>query len=293
MRVSNYPAAIAALCILPSVVSAQAAAGSTMSCDSVLNAAHVDTTHVRARAYLIRRDGGVLTPHARELVLETILAHFKAPQPLQLPVFQAGPARLRMLQPESLGDSLAIRDPLVYGVYDFVLARSGLITNIVATVPSMVPGFDRSVIQAIRAAGGDSMPALVPRALDLDSLALEFRVTTGAEDVRFRVPPTTLFTATFPRVRLVDAKPIGPLPPPTYPDDERDEGRDGEVLLRIVVDASGAPVISTLEVLHATSSSFALAAARALARYHFTPAHVGACGVPQVVELPFWFSLRP
>ena len=30
-----------------------------------------------------------------------------------------------------------------------------------------------------------------------------------------------------------------------------------------------------------------------LARYHFTPAHVGACTVPQVVLVPFWFSLRP
>jgi hypothetical protein len=258
-----------------------------------LNAAHVDATQVRARAYLIRRDGGVLTPRARELVLEAILAHFTAPQPLQLPVFQAGPARLRMLRPETLGDSLTIRDPLVYGVYDFVLSRSGLISSVVATVPSMVPGFDRSVIGAINAAAADSAAALVPRALDVDSLALEFRVTTGPEDVRFRVPATTLFTATFPRVRMVDARPIGPLPPPTYPDDERDDGRDGEVLLRIVVDASGAPVISTLEVLHATSSSFALAAARALARYHFAPAHVGTCGVPQVMELPFWFSLRP
>ena len=61
----------------------------------------------------------------------------------------------------------------------------------------------------------------------------------------------------------------------------------------MVVDGSGAPLISTLEVLHATSSSFALAAAKTLARCHFAPAHVDACTVPQVVLLPFWFSLRP
>ena len=95
------------------------------------------------------------------------------------------------------------------------------------------------------------------------------------------------------RSRLVDAKLTGTNPPPIYPREERDDGQDGDVMLRVIVDAAGTPRIETLEVLHATSPAFALAAARALARYHFTPAHVGACPVPQVVEIPFWFSLRP
>jgi TonB family protein len=102
-----------------------------------------------------------------------------------------------------------------------------------------------------------------------------------------------MFTASFPVVRLVDAKPTGVVPLPDYPEDERDEGRDGEAVLRAVVDVTGAVDISTIEVQHATSPAFALSAARTLARYHFTPAHVGRCAVPQVVEIPFWFSLRP
>ncbi|HEX4468328.1 MAG TPA: TonB family protein, partial [Gemmatimonadaceae bacterium] len=116
---------------------------------------------------------------------------------------------------------------------------------------------------------------------------------TGPEDTRFRVPSEKLFTATFPRLRLVDAKPKGVLPLAEYPEEERDDGRDGEVMLRVVVDGSGGAIISTMEVLHATSPAFALSAARALARYHFSPARVGSCAVPQVVEIPFWFSLRP
>jgi TonB family protein len=78
-----------------------------------------------------------------------------------------------------------------------------------------------------------------------------------------------------------------------YPEEERDDGRDGEVLLRAVVDDSGSVIVSTMEVQHATSSAFALAAALAFVRYHFAPAHVDGCAVPQVVEVPFWFSLRP
>jgi hypothetical protein len=227
------------------------------------------------------------------LVLESFLAHFSAPVPLQLPVFAAGPVRLRMLRKESLGDSLTIREAIVYGEYRFTLHRSGPATAVAAGIPSIVPGFDAAVLAAIRASVVDSTLLSVPRAMDEDSIPFDLRVTTGAEDSRVRVPPVTVFTAAFPRVRLVDAKPAGNVPLPAYPDEERDDGPDGEVVLRVIVDASGAPLIPTLEVLRATSPAFALSAARALARYHFTPAHVGACAVPQVVELPFWFSLRP
>lgn len=277
----------------PLGLSAQTTGANSFSCDSLLRAAYVDSVGVTARAYLLRRDGEVLPPRARSLLLETILAHYTAPKPLQLPVFSAGPARLRMLMRETLGDSLSIREPVVYGVYSFTLWRNGAMSPIVTTIRSMVPRFDESIVAAITAAAADSAQAVVPRALNVDSLPLELRINTGPEDTRFRVPPVPLFTAIFPRVRLAEAKPVGTNPLPPYPEEERDEGRDGDVLLRVVIDATGAPLIPTLEVLHATSSAFALSAARTLARYRFVPAHVGACTVPQVLELPFWFSLRP
>lgn len=273
---------------------AQTRAESGSRCDSVLRAARVDSTEVTARAYLLSRDGETLTPRARTLLLETFLAQFRPPRPLQLPVFAPGPVRTRMLKLEVLGgDSLTKRAPLIYGVYDFTLRRDGGITGIVANIPSLVPGFDEQVSKALREAAEDSLPALVPRALDVDSLLLELRITTGAEDTRLRVPPVTLFKASFPLIRMADAKPIGPNPLAEYPADEVDEGRDGEVLLRVVIDTSGEPAIPTLEILHETSPAFALSAARTLARYHFAPAHVGSCAVPQAVVMPFWFSLRP
>jgi len=263
-------------------------------CDSVLRAARVDTVGVTARAYLIRRDGPTMPPRARAFLLESILSHFTAPKPLRLPVFGPGPASMRMLKVEHLGgDSASSREPVLYGVYDFSILRNGAVTNVRTSVPTMTPAFDARIIAAIQASVADSAPAIVTRALGDDAVTLELRISTGPEDTRFRVPSEKLFVATFPRLRVVDAKPTGVLPLAEYPEEERDDGRDGEVMLRVVVDGAGAAVISTLEVLHATSPAFALSAARALARYLFTPARVGTCTVPQVVEIPFWFSLRP
>jgi TonB family protein len=279
---------------LPSVAFAQTVAPAVSNCDSVLRAARVDSTHVTARAVLVRRDGELFPPRARDLLLASIISRFQPPQPLQLPVFGPGPVRMRMLRLEHLGDdSLVIREPVLYGVYDFAVYRSGGTSRVLVTVPSMSPGFDASMAAAVGAASADSVPAVVARALDTDTLALELRISTGAPDSRFRVPPAPLFAATFPRLRMVDARPRENNPIAEYPEEERDEGRDGEVMLRVVVNASGVAVIPSLEILHATSPEFALSAARTLARYQFTPAHVGMCAVPQVVDIPFWFSLRP
>ena len=274
-------------------VAAQPAAGAA-ECDSVLRAARADSIAVTARAYLTRQDGDILPSRVRMVLIEAILSHFEVPKPLQLQVFGAAPAQLRILRRETLsGDSLAMRAPVVYGWYAFAIRRDGTVGRVTAMTPSMVPGFDERVAAAIAGAVEDSVMVTVGLALDQDSLTLDLRITTGPEDWRARVPPATVFAATFPRHRLVDAKPVGRLPLPQYPQDERDDGRDGEALIRVVVDGTGAPLIPTVEVLHATSRAFGFEAAKTVARYHFAPAHVGACTVPQVVLLPFWFSLRP
>lgn len=273
---------------------AQNVAPTREQCDSLLQSARHDSIAVTARAYLLRRDRGVLTARARSLLSDLILSHFSAPRPLKIPVFAAGPVRMPMLKVEHLlGDSIGSRPPILYGVYDFSLLRDGGVSKVTVSIPTLVPEFDSKVIEAILTSTADSMSSLVPRALDLDSVPLELRISTGPEDTRLRIPGTRLFTAYFPELRVVDAKPLSTNKPAVYPEEERDDGDDGDVALRVVVDAQGLPLIPTLEVLHATSPAFALAAARALAEYRFVPAHVGACAVPQVVTVPFWFSLRP
>src|SRR5438105_8517542 len=193
-------AAVALACMLPSATRAQGVTPSSQSCDSILRAARVDSVAVGARAYLIRRDGEILPPRLRSLLLESILSNFTAPQPLVLPVFSPGPAPLRMLRPERLADdSVSSREPVLYGVYDFSILRSGAVTRIITTVPAMTPEFDARVAAAINGMAADSTAAVATRALDADAVALELRISTGPGDSRFRVPPATIFTSTFPR----------------------------------------------------------------------------------------------
>ena len=98
-QVSLSSAALMLALLVPCRISGQVAADSGISCDSVLRAARVDSVAVTARAFLVRRDGEPLPPRARMLLLEAILGHFAAPKLLQVPVFTAGPVRLRMLRP--------------------------------------------------------------------------------------------------------------------------------------------------------------------------------------------------
>jgi TonB family protein len=294
MRVRFSIGIVGTTLLLASPTMAQSVAPTPAQCDSVLRAARRDSVAVTARAFLLRRDEGLLTPRARQLLAEAILSRFVAPKPLQIPIFSPGPVAMPMLQVEHLsGDSTGLRAPILYGVYDFSLLRGGGVSKVTVAVPTLAPEFDSNVIEAILTATSDSVLVAVSRALDRDSIPLELRITTGPQDTRVRVAPTTIFKAQFPELPVVDAKPLSTNKPAAYPEEERDDGEDGEVALRVVVDAHGVPLITTMEVLHATSPAFALAAARALAEYRFAPAHVAACAVPQVVEVPFWFSLRP
>jgi hypothetical protein len=293
-------AAMTALLMAPASLDAQAdtarkdsivsrAAGA--NCDSVLRAARVDSVDTDVRVYLLRKDGEAIPSTARRELMAMLRAHLELPSPLQLPVFGPGPARLRMLRPERLeGD--APRAPVLYGVYALQLRRD-LAARVGVEIPTLAPGVDSSIVRAIRALSTDSVSARILRSMRRDAVDLQLRLTSGAPDGRLRVPSDRIFTGTFPRVRITDGYPDADNLAPEYPLLERVEGADGEVLIRVVIDADGMPVISTAEVLHSTSPLFSLSALRSLATYGFTPARVGACPVPQAIEIPFWFSLRP
>ena len=270
-----------------------AARASSLHCDSVLRAARVDSVATEVRAYLLRKDGEAIPPVARRDVMALLRTYLELPSPLQLPVFGPGPARLRMLRPERLeGDAAPVRAPILYGVYAFQLRR-GLSATVRVEVPTLAPGVDSSIVRAIHALGADSVVTRVLRSMRRDAVDFQLRLTSGAPDRRLRVPSDNIFTGVFPRVRMNDAYPDADNLAPEYPLLERVEGSDGEVLVRVVIDADGMPMIPTAEVLHSTSPLFSLSALRSLAAYTFTPAQVGSCPVPQAIEIPFWFSLRP
>jgi hypothetical protein len=266
-------------------------------CDSVLRAAHVDSVVTQVRGYLVRADGGALAARTRSELMLLVQSYLALPQPMRLPVFASGPARLRMLRPEHLeGDASSARTPVVHGVYGIFLRRGEVtrLDSIRVEVPTLVPGFDSSIVQAVRQTVMDA--ALAPMLRDVrdlrdDRIALQLRITSGITDVR--VPGFPIFSAALPRLRLTDARQAPGNLPPEYPLLERIEGGDGEVLVRVVINDNGRALMPTAEVLHATSPIFAIAALGALSQYRFVPAQVGQCTVPQVLEVPFFFSLRP
>jgi TonB family protein len=81
-------------------------------------------------------------------------------------------------------------------------------------------------------------------------------------------------------------------PPPVFPEDEKaDSVTTGEVVLRFVVDRSGLPDMATIELVRATSLSFARAAIVALPSQRFQPATIHGCAVAQAIDYSFSFVL--
>lgn len=79
-------------------------------------------------------------------------------------------------------------------------------------------------------------------------------------------------------------------PRPQYPEHARREGRQGRVLLRVLVDAEGKPI--TVEVNRSSGSeSLDRAAADAVRRWHFSPARKGDTPVESWVRIPVDFQL--
>jgi hypothetical protein len=271
------------------------APASTANCDSIVAAARGDSTLVKVRAYLYRIDGLPLPSAYRDLLLQGITSHLELPRPLRIPIFEAGPVRLRMLRAERdpSGDSTGLRAPVLSGVYQFALHRDGTAGLVVVAASSLVPDFDLSVTRAVAAASKDRSLPQLRRDVVGNEIPLQLRITSGAEDSRVRVPGFDLFASYFPRMHMIDARPSSENLPPAYPELEREDGRDGEVFVQMVVGENGSFVPGTVDVIRSSSPVFSAAALVALVGYKFTPAHVESCVVPQIVHVPFWFSLRP
>jgi outer membrane biosynthesis protein TonB len=201
-----------------------------------------------------------------------------------------------MLRPErALGadTTASLREPEIYGVYRFRLARTGSMDSVSIAIPSLAPGLDSAVITALQVASAEKTLPLFPDVLTEDTLSLQLRITSGPEEPRLRGNSQVLFQSMFPRLLVSDAVARAGNPAAPFPEEEQATGADGDVLIRGVIDVDGTPLVPTLEIVHATSRAFALSALRTIVRWQFVPAHVGTCPVQQVVLVPFWFSLRP
>jgi outer membrane biosynthesis protein TonB len=171
------------------------------------------------------------------------------------------------------------------GVYRFTASkRAGRISPTIMRA-SLIPGFDSAAVAAILDMG-TVHDVLVPPADD-DSMRVDVRLSTDSTaDAR------RMIAATFPRMPVLDAMPKADNPPAVFPEDEKADGvGTGEVVLRFVVDRTGMPDMTTIELVRATSLSFARAAAIALPSQRFEPATIRGCAVAQAIDYSFSFVL--
>ena len=79
---------------------------------------------------------------------------------------------------------------------------------------------------------------------------------------------------------------------PRYPDDLRQRGISGCVLVQFVVDTTGRADMTTFRVFKASHPEFAQAVRVGLPTVHFRPAKLHGQKVRQVVEQPFTFTIE-
>jgi len=174
---------------------------------------------------------------------------------------------------------------MITGVYRFTATKAVTPVKPIVMRASLIPGFDSAAIAAIIDMARVH-EILMPPAGE-DSMRIDVRLSTDST-----VDGRRMIAATFPRMPVVDAVPKRDNPPPAFPDDEKaDSVTTGEVVLRFVVDRTGEPDLATIELVRATSLSFARSAVVALPLQRFEPATIRGCAVAQAIDYSFSFVL--
>ncbi|HEY4219520.1 MAG TPA: energy transducer TonB [Gemmatimonadaceae bacterium] len=267
----------------PRRVTAQTASANPAHCDSVVSTARADSVSAGLFVSVQRLDGALDGARAAAIASQ-IGSMFVAPKPFPLTVF-SGPVVMRVLSVFNADTAGTLRAPSVIGVYRFATAASGALRGVTTVRASLMPGFDSAAASAVGAAA--TLPGGLFASSSADSMVADLRIASDSLPGALRLVKTY-----FPRMPVVDAKPHRGNPAPAFPDDERrDSVETGEVMLRFVVSQSGTPLLSTVEVMRATSESFYRAAVVALPNQAFDPATIHGCPVAQAVDYPFTFVL--
>lgn len=264
---------------------AQQAQPSNARCDSIVGAARVDTISSGLFLSARRADGGELSDTLADFIVAMVGSSFVVPTPFALSVF-SGPARMRTLQPVLKDTGAVLRAPTVTGIYRVSAMHSGTVSNVKTLRASLMRGLDSAVATAIEAAGKVKGTFVPPN--DDDSMRVDIRLSSDSTAGARRI-----VSASFPRLRIVDAVPKRDNPAAPFPEDEaQDSVTAGEVVLRFVVDRDGEPALETIEIVRASSWSFVRSALNALPEQLFEPARVNGCAVAQVIDYPFSFVLK-
>lgn len=260
------------------------------TCDSALVASVVDSERVIVRVTLRRTDGRALSKAYSGLIMQEFANRFRPPQPLRVPVFSAGPIEMQSMRAVR-ADWASVREPVLNGLYEFVMHRNGTASQLQMMVPSSAGGLDSVVMAVIDTIGREHFFPFPFDEVEESDIRVQLRLTNVymGNDVAY-----DLFSSYFPKLPIVDASRIGPEPMPEFPKDERREGLYGDVRFLVVVDRNGRADLTTIELLHAPTEGFAMSAVKTLSEMRWNPAKVGwgggTCTVPQLVHVNVRFE---
>src|SRR6185437_6319650 len=288
-----YAAALVAALVWTNGLGAQQAADSAARsrsardslarCDSIIGASRVDSVDAALFISVRRSDGRLLGPEQTRALEFHIGAAFVAPRPFRLTVF-AGPALMPALRLAGSSGPV-LRAPTVTGTYRFSSDTAGVVSEPSIVRRALTPGFDSAAVRAIEDIS--ILHSLFQPPRGGDSMRVDVRFSTDSLPGALR-----LVSMHFPRMPLVDASPMLAGPPPEFPEEAKaDSLTSGEVVLRVVIDPSGTPMLDAVEAVRATSSDFLRAALKSLIAQRFHPATIAGCAVPQVVDYPVSFVL--
>jgi TonB family protein len=249
------------------------------ACDSVIAAAKVDDTP--AGIFLSAHEVSGTAPESQlRRIVVNVGNEFVPPRPFKLRVF-TGPSLVPGLRAIGSDTARVVRALTVTAIYRVVVQGGDSVPKVLVIRRSMVDGFDSAAVSAIR--GSSSVPGL-------------FVASTGSPmtlDVAFTsdslVDSQRLFTASFPRMPVTDARPLADVAPAKYPEEAAGDSVRASVLLRFVVSADGLVEPATVEVVRPAPMVFLKAAYESLSQYRFAPATVNGCAVAQQVDYPFAF----
>lgn len=88
------------------------------------------------------------------------------------------------------------------------------------------------------------------------------------------------------------AIPLRGNPEPRYPSMLRESGKEGQVLLRFVIDSTGRVDVRSVRVVSSDDERFTVAVRDVLPRMRFAPAQLRGRDVAVLVQQPFVFQLR-
>ncbi len=229
-----------------------------------------------------------LPPQYVERVLDALRQSFIMPHPMVLPVF-VGPGRGAVTDVGLIGLPPGLR-PAVSAEVEFTLGGTGPIVGRVVT-SSLSPAIDRALADAPGRA--DSLHLIGPL-WDPESPGAPVKFYVTILSMRPQVPLwTPLLVVRVPewqdghRAQPVASDATASPPPSGVQGNLHQE----DVVLQVVIDEGGRPMLATVRLVEAHYREFARAAINRLEATSYRAASIGGCAVKGIAELKYSFSV--